>query len=271
MLKQSRQSIERSTTIKDDYEKLKRSERADPSDDEITQNVLPLIFGSTQIIPHQVNKVCTNFAPLTDGTLCQAKPGLFDGVKRKDVHESVLHSIGTEIAPTTETSSPILPNFFMEVQGYMGSHFKLMMRSLYDGALGARAVSAAQSFIGGEARQHDGEGFSMVATYGPYPGFLHLNVTHRTKDEESGKPRYRERMLGSWKLTESMEDFVRGVTALRNAREWARDERTRLVAQMNSTAAQAGGAQRSTKRRREVDSTPLRGSKRLEREASTGN
>lgn len=207
------------------------------SESMVMSTVLPAIRGPSSrgstFIPYAENILFNKLRCLTDGSIMHAKPDGYDGVYGYTVEEDVLEVLRKFIHPNTGSYRiPVLPSFFVEAKAPKGDAQILLRQGLYDGAMGARGIQALQSYIEGGS-VYDGNTYTIVATY--HYGILKMYVVHCVSSAED-KVEYYMRELGIWSMSNNMDDFRKGATAFRNARDWAREQRDKLVAQANSKA-----------------------------------
>lgn len=105
-----------------------------------------------------------------------------------------------------------------------------------NGALGARGVYSLQSFGREEASEiiFDENAYTITSTY--HDGTLKLYTTHltRPRNPNSGDLEYHMTLLDSFAITGTVTKFREGVGAFRNAREWAKEQRDRLIVAANA-------------------------------------
>jgi hypothetical protein len=81
----------------------------------------------------------------------------------------------------------------------------------------------------------DNNAYTISATY--CRGLLELYATHiASPGWNLGVPEYVTTRLGEWTIHANMESFQQGLSAYRNAREWARKKRDEAVAAANKKA-----------------------------------
>jgi hypothetical protein len=240
ILGRRRRSLSSSAFTEEDFQNFRQKCFAAKLEAAVTTSVLPIIVGQTNGIRHEENRLFTNITDLTDGNISKAKPDLYDGAVPKQIHEIARHALGPYISPSKNAGALVLPNFFIEIKGDSNSsRFVLNNQGLYDGALGARALDHARRYANAGLARADLGRYSIVATYDNAKRLLELFVMHTSVNDQSAtSPAYYQNQIGAWVITQSREVFVRGVGALRNAREWALQQRDQLVSQINQAALQ---------------------------------
>jgi hypothetical protein len=167
---------------------------------------------------------------LTDGNIVNAKPNFYDGALAAQLDQRIQKDLGEYIVPAKATY-PILPNFFAELISSEDSPAVVKRQVCYDGALGARAMHRLQCFR--EELIYDGNAYTITASY--QDGVLSLYTTHpMLSTNPKTDTDYVMTQLGSYSLTHDAEVFQQGVSALRNARDWAKEQRDRFIAVANS-------------------------------------
>ena len=193
--------------------------------------VFPIIAGTADI-PSQENLRFTNLEDLTDGSITDAQPDHYDGIRPEYLDKRVREELGPYIVPSTNTAAPCLPNFFSEGKGQDGPAAVNKLQACYDGALGERAIHKILSYNDPEAVQYT-IAHTNTSTY--HGGTLRIYSMHAN---QSSNPKhqieYQMTLLRGWDMIDSPENFREGATALRNARDWAKEKREELIAMANS-------------------------------------
>ncbi|KAB8356475.1 hypothetical protein FH972_024058 [Carpinus fangiana] len=203
---------------------------------------MSVVFGTIvgkSDIPNQQNVQFGNLAPLTDGSLTVAQPDFYDGCQPRDIKKSVRDKLSDYIIPSTNSLNPALPNFFVEGKGPGGNAAVSRLQVCYDAAFGARAIYKLRSYVDPDTAV-DGNAYTISATYngGPGSGTLTLYATHLATSEDPNRPvDYHMTQLRGWLMTDSAESFRQGAAAIRNAREWAQEQRKALIAAANAKAS----------------------------------
>ncbi|KAH8425289.1 uncharacterized protein LDX57_003048 [Aspergillus melleus] len=240
-------------------------------------NVLSILDGPQYSLSFHAggNHLFTNLAPLTDGTLANAKPDFYDGAPPIQLNLRTREQLSDQITPTrrSDRDRPIAPTFFVEVNGKDGSPAALSLQALYDGALGARAMHSLQRYGNaheerdrlhdcdgsGPAHAHahahpnththdsdrerdpdyDNHAYTMTCTF--QAGTLGIYVTHPTRAPSNADPArqtdYVMTQVGHYSLIGSPESYQQGLTAYRNSRELAKKYRDEFVRRANERCA----------------------------------
>ena len=198
----------------------------------------PIIAG-TAGIPSQENLLFGNLKYLTDGSITQAKPDFYDGSRPAEFKKQIREELGPYIVPSTNTAAPCLPNFFTEGKGLNGTTAVCKRQALYDGALSARGIHELRSYIGQETL-FDNNTYTITSTY-HHSGLLTMYTTHPTASESPTNPiEYRMTKLRSFAMTDAPDTFRQGASALRNARDWAKEKREELITAANGKTLDPG-------------------------------
>ncbi|RAH65796.1 uncharacterized protein BO66DRAFT_474789 [Aspergillus aculeatinus CBS 121060] len=246
----------------------------------LIKDILPLLEGkpTASSFPSGGHRF-TNLAPLTDGTLPNAKPDFYYGARSNQLEPAVRQALNDQIIPSTQDHGccPVAPNFFVAVQGHCGAAPGAMRQACHEGALGARALHSLQLFGHGKGNPgdcrptYDNKAYTTMCTY--HSGCLGIYATHPTRSrshsnhQDSSTPTttdYVMTQVGQWALLGDPETYQRGVTAYHNARDMTQEFRDRLIQQANAryTAGQDHqfpGSPLEPRRRRRMSQAPGRG------------
>ncbi|KAI9765644.1 MAG: hypothetical protein M1840_007201 [Geoglossum simile] len=202
------------------------------SEAKVMSKAFPIIAGNANI-PSEENLIFTNLEPLTGGTLVDAQPDLYDGARPEQIDQQVRKELGSYIIPSTHHQAPSLPNLFAEGKGRSGSAAVAERQACYDGALGARGIYKLQSYRR-DGAAYDNNAYTISATY-HHDDLLKMYTTHPTQQEmPKVEPEYHTIQLGAWALTGSSRQFREGAGTFRNARDWAKEQRDKLIVDANS-------------------------------------
>ena len=211
---------------------------------QVMSEAIPIIAGAADI-PSGKNLRFTNLKDLTDNSLVQAQPDFYDGSRPEELNKEIREEFGPYIVPSTNTAAPCLPNFFAEGKGSNGPPKVNMLQACYDGALSARGMHELRSYVDPEAA-FDNNAYTITSTYDSM-GSLSLYTTHPVESTNPGRQvEYRMTQLDIFPLTRNLDTFREGITFWRNARDWAQDERKKLIAAANTKALNTSGFDSST-------------------------
>ncbi|MCJ1461973.1 hypothetical protein MMC07_000573 [Pseudocyphellaria aurata] len=200
----------------------------------------------TANFPSQCNLLFGNLENLTDGSITYARPDCYDGSLPLDLNRQIREDLGPYISPSTITTAPCLPNFFFEGKGPFEYLAVGELEALYDGALGARGIAKLRAYVDAEAA-HDNNAYVFSSTYDPRSGTLKLYAHHCTPSTNPDRDYdYHMTQVRAYNMTDTLDDFQRGASALRHARDLAREHREELISAANSKVPDAERSERAT-------------------------
>ncbi|KAM5347059.1 hypothetical protein ACJ41O_010064 [Fusarium nematophilum] len=222
----------------------KRNDRAKDEDD-VLANVIPTILGPTQADRFCARRtVFANLEPLTDDTIAPPKPDIYYGSYPEELAEPARNELASHIIPSTMLDKPMAPNFFLEVRGPDAGPAGATRQARYDGAIGSRAMHSLQNY-GAEKPQYDSKAHTFSSIY--QGGALRLYAHHVTAPTtEGGRPEYHMTQVDGYAMTGNLDTFVKGAGALRNALDFAEQQRGDLIQAANARASQAAAGQERT-------------------------
>lgn len=232
-LARSRSSLSPSQFSEAAFEAFQETNENALTEDKVMSKTFPIIAGSPDI-PSQENLYFGNLKDLTDGSITKAKPDLYDGARPADLDKSIRRQLSESIEPSSNKSAPLLPNFFLEGKGPDGRAPVNELQALYDGAVGERGMLDLSLYIDPESLQYN-VAHTITSTYHGGTGDLTIYSTHAVESTSTQRPmEFRMTQLNGWKMTGNADAFRQGATALRNAREWAKEKREELIFAANS-------------------------------------
>lgn len=226
-----------------DDEFIEMIENADTASDEgdVSDKVISKMRGNdTYLFPKQ-NMRCTNLAPLIEKKeLVVMQPDLSDGAQLHQIDRNVRADLGHYIQPSTKADLPALPNFFLEFKGPAGNSQILKRQAFYDGCIGARGIHQLRSYGKDPSTMYDDKIYTITSTY--FYGVLTIYgvwPTSQIDRKRQGDTSYHMTEIGRWYLInpEDKDQSIRGVTAFRNLRDWAKKQRDDLIMQINHSVA----------------------------------
>lgn len=196
----------------------------------VLRKPLSTLVGNADI-PSQDDLPFGNLAPLTDGTIANAKPDYYEGARPEQLDRRIRNQLGPYVVPSTNHSAPIVPTFFTQGKGPNGSRAVAKRQSCYEGAMGARAIQRLQSYERPEP-VYDNNAYTITSTFdGEH---LHMYATHSTQPTNpEDPPEYHMNQLRSFAMTDTAESFRQGATAYRNGRDWAKKKRDEFIEAAN--------------------------------------
>ncbi|KAM3566334.1 hypothetical protein ARSEF4850_000747 [Beauveria asiatica] len=201
------------------------------SESVVVADILPAVLGNARI-PCARNLHFNNLDSLTDGATVNAVPDLYDGSHPVDINIAVRQELNKTIVPTSHDHAPAAPNFFLEAKPPSDGIDVAKRQACLDGALGARAMHSLQNY-GEDKPIYDGNAYAYSSIY--HSGQLVLYAHHMTgPTARGGCVKYHMTQLKGFLLTGDRETFIRGATAVRNARDYARKQRNMLIQKANA-------------------------------------
>lgn len=258
-LAHERASLSPSQFSESDFEEFRRKNEDPALESEVIASVLPILCGNSSIHNKQ-NVLFTELEPITNSGAIQSKPDFFDGACLGDLGQNIRNNKGilSTAIPTKHPNVPVVPNFFLEVQGPDGNASVAQRQACYDGAYGTRAIHALQNYKETEPI-YDGNAYTYSSTYYAGTGTLQLYAHHVTAPATvNDRPQYHMTQIDGWQMTGNINSFRRGATAFRNARDSAQRYRNHFIQAANAKATQATSVQENFTGRHEdlKDSTP---------------
>ncbi|KAL8825833.1 MAG: hypothetical protein Q9170_007639 [Blastenia crenularia] len=236
-LAQPRRSLSPSRFTRKELLEFRKINKEALSESTVMSKVFPIIAGTPRI-PSQENLIFGNLKDLTDGSIVQAQPDLYDGIRPSVLARQTREQLSEYIEPSSNTTAPLLPNFFAEAKGPKGSLDVCERQATYDGAIGARGIHAIRSYIN-PTTAFDDNAYTIVSTYHP-KGALTMFTTHPVKPtNRMHETEYRMTQLGSYAMTGSPDVFRQGATAVRNSRELMREYREQFIKAANAKVLNA--------------------------------
>lgn len=241
-LRRHRPSLSAERFNTSDFENFFYKNKDALSEAAVLSSVFPVIAGSTSdFIARGQNLVFGNLSQLTDGSLANCKPDLYDGSRPAELNVPVRRKLDKYIIPSSYKSRPCLPNFIFEAEGPDGSMLVNENQVLYEGALGARAMHHLRLY-GDSTTPYDDKAYTITSTYFSACGHLDVYAHHPACPEDStNQVQYRQTLLDSWCITKNPDSFRQGVAAFRNAREWAKEQRDELIEAANNVPLHSAG------------------------------
>ena len=237
-LAQPRSSLSPSRFTLEQFLDFKKKNQEALTESKVMSKAFPIIAGTADI-PSQENLRFTNLKDMTDGSITKAQPDSYDGARPEDLNKQIREELGPYIIPSTNTAAPCLPNFFTECKGRKGPADVNKLQATYDGGLGERAMLELLSYNHPTTTQYN-IAHTITSTYHGGTGDLTIYSTHASQSHNPQHPvEYRMTQLNGWKMTGNPDAFREGASALRNARDWAREKRGELIAAANGNAPKA--------------------------------
>ncbi|KAF2453108.1 hypothetical protein BDY21DRAFT_388310 [Lineolata rhizophorae] len=200
-------------------ERLAKASRLARTEDDIMRWVIPKIID-----------ICTA------NECAGGHPDFYHGVPPEWINQQVRRELCGRIVPTKQTH-PAAPNFFLETKGPDGSLAVSTNQACYNGALGARGMAALQAY-GQSDHAFSGNAYTITCTY--VGDLLRIYTSYPIPPARPGaRPEYAMHRIMIVCMTSTIEEFCRGSSALRNAMDWAGEQRNALIERANQRALEA--------------------------------
>lgn len=233
ILAQPRPSLSPSLFTASDFKDFKQKNSRVISEGKVMTTVLPIIYGGADI-PNEGDLVFTQLESMTNDITINVKPDFYDGACPKAIDKQVREDLGRYIVPSTHQHAPAAPNFFTEARPPQGEADVVKRQACYNGALGARAMHKLQSY-GQTEPVFDNNAYTITSTY--HNGQLLIYATHPTSTITPGNlPEYHMTSVDGFTLIGNPDACRRGLTAFRNGRDWAQEQRDRFISAANEMA-----------------------------------
>lgn len=228
---QRRRSLSPSTFSETDFASFRTATEAAATEKMLMAAAFPTMTGSATI-PHGEDLPFANLEKLTNDDNADARPDFFDGCSTGELRKEVRKKLDKYISPSSNKSTPCIPNFFAEAQGPKRSGLVAKRQALYDGGLGARAVYKLRSYIDPETAI-DKNAYTIVLTFDDSLLTFYSAHPYRLGNPERSVG-YLITMIKRFFTTEDRDSFCRAVAALRNMRDWTKERRDELVVAANN-------------------------------------
>ena len=234
----SRSSLSPSLFTEAAFEAFQQTNEEALTENKVMSKAFPIIAGTADI-PSQENLRFTNLKDLTDGSITKAQPDFYDGARPEELNKQIRTELGPYIVPSINTAAPCLPNFFTECKGPKGRADVNKLQACYDGTIGERAMNELLSYNDSKTAQYN-TAHTITSTYHGGIGDLKLYCIHASLSNGLQHPvEYRMTQLDGWDMTGNPKTFRQGATALRNARDWAKEKRKELITAANGKILKA--------------------------------
>lgn len=247
VLSNRRPSLSPSVFPDERYREFRRADAQVSSENRATHKVIPMIQGTVRDGRCVAGDVpFNNMANLMSGKLHSAKPDVYYGTRPERLSSGVRAKLSQYVEPSSFTTRPIAPNFFVEAKGPSGSAAVARNQACYDGALGARAMHRLRTY--GDATPTYDNNADTISTI-LQSGQLRIFAHHAAQPNGSSTdPEYYMTQLGAYAMTHNADTLRQGITAFRNAQEWTEDQRNTAIDHANAVwnAEQSAGHQGDT-------------------------
>lgn len=233
MLEEPRPVLDPAESYDAQYQEFLRVAMEVANKSDVMKIILPLIAGESNIRTsgcHTFN----NMKDLTDGSIVKLKPDTYDGADPDKIDAEILEKLRSFLQPLEEKESPVVPSFVAQFKSPRSEAFVAEQQARYAGALGARAIHELRSFaVADPGTVYDNNAYTITATYQArlLSIFVHRPIR---PPAPGGSVGYRMTLAKEFAIYSSPDSFQKGVTAFRNAREWATKKRNEFIAAANA-------------------------------------
>ncbi|KAM3422318.1 hypothetical protein BST61_g2677 [Cercospora zeina] len=248
ILCQPRPSLSPSRFTETAFEDFQDANERATSESKAMMQVIPVIAGSQDRQFETAGDVSFTRLKKFDPDLSVPKPDVYYGAKPDQLDRRVRQDLEEYIIPSGRSDLPAVPNFFLEGKSAAGRPDIAQNQAMYDGAVGARGMLRLQNY-GQPAPTYDGNAYTVTSTYHPGTGTMQMYATHpQPSVAAAGEPQYYMTQLDGHYMIGSLDNFRKGAAAYRNARDWAQEQRDRLIASANAAAQTTSTGLRSFSR-----------------------
>ena len=233
VLTRRRPSLSPSQFTDEAFKRFRKTIRDVRDEEDVKEEIFPIILGDQRRDYPSARKLrFININDMTPDVFKKPEPDRCWGAVPEEIDLQVRQDLDHQILPSVKSGYPAAPNFFLEMKGPKGTEHVVTLQACYAGAIGARAMHALQGY--GKAKPtYDNKTYTYTFTY--INGTLEMYTHHSTEPSTSAKPpEYRMTPAGGWYLKGSRKTFLKGVSAFRNARDYAREQQDMLIAQVNA-------------------------------------
>jgi hypothetical protein len=138
--------------------------------------VVPIVVGDTEgRHPSEVDVLFSHLEPMNKDLL-KPKPDIYYGTKPEQIDRRVRGELGKYIVPSSDTSLPAVPNYFLEGKSAKGRADVAMRQACYDRAVG----------YGASPPVYDRNAYTITSIYHGGTGALQMYATHSTEPKILG-------------------------------------------------------------------------------------
>ena len=229
MIGQPRPTEAQSASYLEQYQKFVKLNSEVETGPDVVDKIFPLLGGIKNVHFSDKGLTLINLEKLLDH-IARVKPEFYDGADSTYVDKGLLAELSRFVQPLPKTKYPVFPSFFALLKTKGDNATIAEQQARYAEAIGSRAIHKLRSFA--EADQgivYDDSAYTITASL--IGGNLNLYAHHLVQPSAPGDSvTYRMTRIDSFLLGHSLSSFRRGVTALQNSREWARNKREEFIA-----------------------------------------
>lgn len=200
---------------------------------DIERDVVPAIVGRRHRLPHSGNVSWTNMTSMTESLTVAPQPDLYYGARVGDIPKPVRDSVGHLIIPSTVPNAPASPHFILENKGPAGSLEVVKRQAAHSAAAAARGAFALEN-LGVDVPVYHNKALAHAWTYTSSSGDLTQYVMRVSRPEPgSSQPGYHLTRVKTHHITETKEQFRKGVSAFRHCRDESHAKNQERLAKAN--------------------------------------
>ncbi|KAI0196356.1 hypothetical protein F4808DRAFT_474360 [Astrocystis sublimbata] len=217
-----------------DFEDFTQKDADAYNEAQVMTSILPIIEGDVRNGRSVAGQILlTNLEDPTVDLLIPGNPDRYYGARPEQLDRRVRIQLGKHIMPSTQHDLPIVPNFFLNVKGPKGSPEVAENQACYDGVLGARGLNSLQAYSDSDL-DSSSKAYTLTSTY--QKGLLKIYASYPLPRADPGMRReYAMMQVNAYALTGNIDNFRIGVSAYRNARDWAKQKRDEAIQRANET------------------------------------
>ncbi|PLB35807.1 uncharacterized protein BDW47DRAFT_133291 [Aspergillus candidus] len=165
--------------------------------------------------------------------LIRASPDMYDGAKESTLNAEILHKL-RPVLQTEKDGGPILPNFFFDCTEAEGRQSVGKLQALHSGVYGARAFHRLQCFLQGEeaAPIYDGNAYTIAVVMVGYHLCFYC-IAPCPPTSPTRQTDYKMWLFREINMKRGYKPFLTALAAFKNCREWAHQQRNRLISEAN--------------------------------------
>lgn len=224
----------------DELDELKPIFRRARTESRGRKALLKILRGEERGILHKENQAFGNMEAVVPSEAVAARPHSYDGALPAQLDRNVLGDLDEYLIPSMGCPMLILPNFSVLVKrtapkkaARVAIKDRMRREALHHGVHGARAMHRLQNYGENDGLKYDNNAYAITITY--RKGILGLHTVHPIPSSNpTARPTdYVMNELISWAVTNTLLGFRNGVTAFRNLREWAEEQRVEFIHRAN--------------------------------------
>ncbi|POS68862.1 hypothetical protein DHEL01_v212744 [Diaporthe helianthi] len=250
-----RSSLEPEAIVQEKFLEFRKAYKLARSEESVSRT-LELIEGMSLALSSAHVKrgpiILNNLFPLLPENLVPGNPDRLYGARPEKLDLSVRDELEHLLLPT-KSLDILCPNVVVHIKGPSGNPETAGIQAVYDGALAARGMEALWAYGSSgqdaQAGQLNARTITCTLTHGVlsiYAVYARSGTGNPTLSQLQQMPQqqrwsasnveYTTSLISAWLVRDRPDDFLKGVTAFRNALEWARQQRDEAITRANRQA-----------------------------------